>query len=213
MPVNATWLEPPETTDWPKVFISELRTFEMPEDVASIIYRRVDGYYELASMEAVLRDGQADKLIALFEALPFTPTAAEEARVREVSEYGAWTLTHAHRFNHATILLNTLGLEHKGIHTLANLNEFMRNAGLTLNAAGGSDGYTQGSRESHLEQSSTLADTWPMTFACGTVRDVPCSFLELIHRHDGFRGFLGQNAKGIFASTNQTRAPQHSDTL
>jgi 4-hydroxyphenylpyruvate dioxygenase-like putative hemolysin len=34
---------------------------------------------------------------------------------------------------------------------------------------------------------------------------VPCAFLELIERHEGFRGFLGQNAKGIFESTKMRR--------
>ena len=53
-----------------------------------------------------------------------------------------------------------------------------------------------------LEQSSTVADLVPHTFGCGTTLEVPCAFLELIRRHEGFRGFLGQNAKGIFASTH-----------
>jgi hypothetical protein len=70
-----------------------------------------------------------------------------------------------------------------------------------FNSAGGNDGFSQGSVEVQLEQSSTKADLVQHSFACGTVREVPCSFLELIHRHEGFRGFLGQNAKGIFDST------------
>ena len=47
-----------------------------------------------------------------------------------------------------------------------------------------------------------MADLVPHTFGCGTTLEVPCAFLELIRRHEGFRGFLGQNAKGIFASTH-----------
>eukprot|EP00403_Amphidinium_massartii_P033267 CAMPEP_0178449060 /NCGR_PEP_ID=MMETSP0689_2-20121128/42332_1 /TAXON_ID=160604 /ORGANISM="Amphidinium massartii, Strain CS-259" /LENGTH=326 /DNA_ID=CAMNT_0020074319 /DNA_START=57 /DNA_END=1037 /DNA_ORIENTATION=- len=206
MPLNATWLEPPESTDWPKVFISELRTSELPEETAAIIYRHVDGFYDLQRMEAALKECSPEKLVALLERLPFAPTAAEEAKVREVSEYGAWTLTHGHRFNHATILLNGLSLEKEGISSLASLNELLRRADFMMVPASGADGYTQGSRSLSLEQSSTVADKQPMTFACGTVREVPCSFLELIHRHDGFRGFLGQNAKGIFTSTDQSRS-------
>ena len=53
MAVNATWLEPPETTDWPKVFISELRTSDLPEEVASIIHNRVDGYYVPERIESL----------------------------------------------------------------------------------------------------------------------------------------------------------------
>ena len=73
-------------------------------------------------------------------------------------------------------------------------------------AAGGSDGLTQGSVASRLEQSSTVADHVEVTFGCGKEERLPCAFLELIQRHDGFRGFLGQNAKGIFASTHAGRS-------
>ena len=65
----------------------------------------------------------------------------------------------------------------------------------------GAVGRAQGSRDRHLEQSSTIADTVPHTFGCGTAAEVPCAFLELIMRHQGYRGFLGANAKGIFDST------------
>ena len=41
--------------------------------------------------------------------------------------------------------------------------------------------------------------------SCGNEQSVPCAFLELIQRHEGFRGFLGQNAKGIFESTKMRR--------
>ena len=59
---------------------------------------------------------------------------------------------------------------------------------------------------SRLEQSSTVADHIEVTFGCGKEERLPCAFLELIQRHDGFRGFLGQNAKGIFASTHAGRS-------
>lgn len=93
-----------------------------------------------------------------------------------------------------TILLNTLGID--GVNTLADLNAFLQKEGLVFNRAGGADGLSQGSRGVSLEQSSTIADQVAHRFACGQEQQVPCSFLELIQRHDGFRGFLGQNAKG-----------------
>ena len=101
-----------------------------------------------------------------------------------------------------TILQNVLGLEESGAKDLVSLNALLKGEGFEFNAAGGADGLTQGSEAAHLEQSSTVADLVPHTFGCGATKDVPLAFLELIRRHEGFRGFLGQNAKGIFASTH-----------
>ena len=114
--------------------------------------------------------------------------------------YAAWTLTHGHRINHLTVLQNALGVAELG--SLQELNAALLAQGFAFNQAAGSDGLTQGSKASRLEQSSTLADSVTHTFGCGAARDVPCAFLELIERHEGFRGFLGQNARGIFESTH-----------
>lgn len=225
MPLNARWYEPPEETGWPKVFISEMRAEELPPEVASIVYRHVDGYYEPERVQRALSSGDVESIAALIERPPWSITSAEEEQIRRVAherpelasttEYAAWTLTHAHRWNHLTILVNTLGGDAGGfgegdvvagggqpVRSLADMNALLRLQGFQLNAAGGVDGFTQGSAEVHLEQSSTVADNVQHTFACGTTRAVPCSFLELIARHDGFRAFLGQNARGIFDSTN-----------
>jgi len=45
LPVNATWLEPPESTDWPKVFVSELRVTELPSAAGSVVHSLIDGVY------------------------------------------------------------------------------------------------------------------------------------------------------------------------
>lgn len=214
LPVNATWLEPPEQTDWPKVFVSELRASELPAEAAHIVHAHVDGVYARRAArlhQALACDASASELLELLDTPPWNPTAAEEERVRaagkaepalaNATEYAAWTLTHAHRINHLTILHNTLALD--GVSRLSDLNALLRDAGLEFNPAGGEDGFTQGSRELRLQQSSTRADLVPHTFGCGAQRPVPCAFLELIHRHDGFDGFLGQNAKGIFSSTHR----------
>uniref|UniRef100_A0A7S4EUF6 2-oxoadipate dioxygenase/decarboxylase n=2 Tax=Chrysotila carterae TaxID=13221 RepID=A0A7S4EUF6_CHRCT len=209
MPVNAVWLEPPEETQWPKVFISELRVDEMPSEASAIVYKYVDGYYDDAVIDHAAASGDARALVDILETPPWSVTSSDEQSLRTLgkqhpalesaTEYAAWTLTHAHRWNHATVLVNTLGLQ--DVDSIAKLNALLRKHEYVFNPAGGADGVTQGSREKHLEQSSTVADEIHVTFACGTERTVRCSFLELIERHEGFRGFLGQNAKGIFQST------------
>jgi hypothetical protein len=210
LPVNAKWYEPPELTDWPKVFISEMRANDLPNEVADVVSRHVRGYYQNDFVQKALDKSDADALVKLLEVPPWNIDASEEEALRNIGrdhpelasavEYAVWTLTHAHRWNHMTILLN--GAQLPGVTSLQELNACLLEEGFVFNNAGGIDGFTQGSRAVLLEQSSTKADIVQHEFRCGTVRDVPCSFLELIHRHDSFRGFLGQNAKGIFDSTS-----------
>jgi len=215
LPVNARWYEPPAAAEsWPKIFVSELRTSELPDAAArATIYEHVDGYYDGAgdaALRAALAADDSDALFTLLDEPPWAPSAADVAAVRgsdggdpamrAATEYAAWTLTHGHRINHLTILQNALELQ--ALTDLRTLNALLVSEGYAFNLAGGTDGLTQGSAAAHLEQSSTRADVVPHTFGCGTVAEVPCAFLELIQRHEGFRGFLGQNAKGIFASTH-----------
>ena len=219
LPVNARWYEPPAETDWPKVFVSELRTGELPAEAAKIVFSHVDGFYGgrgVPTLRDALAAASGAPLADLLDEPPWRPTAAEvaavrgadggDAALRGATEYASWTLTHGHRINHLTILHNALGLE-AAVPTLAALNARMiADLGFEFNKAGGSDGLTQGSVASRLEQSSTVADHIEVTFGCGKEERLPCAFLELIQRHDGFRGFLGQNAKGIFASTHAGRS-------
>ena len=203
LPVDALWLEPPEATDWPKVFISQLRVADLPSARArEIIYGHVDGYYgERGPAEAEAASATSPAALAHYlDTPPWNVSVAEEGAVREVSEYAAWTLTQGHRWNHATILANALALE--GVTTLQDLNALFLSLGFRMNAGGQPDGLTQGSRAVNLEQSSTLADTVDHTFKDGQTKRVPCAFLELIMRHRDFTGFLGNNAKGIFDSTS-----------
>ena len=45
LPVNARWYEPPASTGWPKIFVSELRSAELPPVAAEIVFKHVDGYF------------------------------------------------------------------------------------------------------------------------------------------------------------------------
>jgi len=181
---------------------------------ASIVHSHVDGVYAQSHArldEALAEDAPASVLLELLDSPPWSPSAEDDHRLRSAAksepavanavEYAAWTLTHGHRLNHMTIFANTLGLAN--IKGLADLNALLQAEGMEFNPAGGNDGVTQGSLEVGLQQSSTRADLIEHTFSCGTTQKIPCAFLELIERHDGFSGFLGQNAKGIFSSTHQ----------
>jgi hypothetical protein len=218
LPLNARWYEPPASTGWPKVFISELRVAELPARAAQMVRAAVgEGYLPHSQLSkakgAALEALDAAAIAQLMEEPPWRASfsAADEAALRALVreegapasalEYTAWTLTHAHRWNHLTLLVNTFGRE-APVRSLAELNALLIGEGFHLNPAGGTDGFTQGSAAKKLEQSSTVADSGKHTFGCGTERGVPTAFLELIERHAGFRGFLGDNARGIFDSTS-----------
>ncbi|CAK9058406.1 unnamed protein product [Durusdinium trenchii] len=146
----------------------------------------VDGFYEPSRAEGALANGSA-AVAELLETPPWCPTAeeqflgrtmgfgdsmmdaerrgrqtlhqlAKEPHLTNAVEYAAWTLTHGHRINHVTILLNTLGIA--GVNTLADLNALLQSEGLVFNAAGGSDGLTQGSVEVSLEQHGALHSSY-----------------------------------------------------
>ena len=215
LPVNARWYEPPETEQWPKVFISELRTHELPTETANIIHSHISDYYDKIGPSALnhalasLQEGDGQPLFWLFDEPPWNPRAEEILEIRRATagssagEYAIWTLTHAHRINHIAILLNVFGPSFE-VGGIDELHRIFKARGFQFNPAGGIDGLTQGSPSARLEQSSTVANLVEHTFSCGTTQQVPCSFLEFIRRYDGFRGFLGQNARGIFSSTDST---------
>ena len=143
----------------------------LPAEAAKIVFSHVDGFYGGRggpSLRDALAAASGAPLAGLLDELPWRPTAAEvaavrgadggDAALRGATEYASWTLTHGHRINHLTILHNALGLE-AAVPTLASLNARMiADLGFEFNKAGGSDGLTQGSVASRLEQSSTVAD-------------------------------------------------------
>ncbi len=89
LPVNARWYEPPAETHWPKVFVSELRTAELPPPAAAIVYRHVDGFGYSGrgaggrALSAALDAEDGAALARLLDEPPWVPTAAEVAAVRE----------------------------------------------------------------------------------------------------------------------------------
>ncbi len=214
--LKCTWYEPPQSTSWPKVFISEQQVERLPKDAQEIIFRTIGNYYQdepLADMG--LDDPEQvspDMLVNILEHPPWNPTYSDYERILEIAEehpehkkalqFSAWTMVHGHRWNHLTILQNSLSMQ--GIANLEELNHYLRQKGFPMNESGGQE--VQGSAEVHLKQSSTIANIIEHTFSDGITKEVPGSFVEYIERFkvDGkpFRGFLAANAQGIFSSTD-----------
>ena len=115
------------------------------------------------------------------------------------SEYAAWMSAWGYRANHFTVNINTLA-KFDNIH---DVNQALKDAGFSLNTSGGE---VKGSPEVLLEQSSTLADEYSVTFSDGDM-SIPSCFYEFAIRYpkaDGelYTGFVAASADKIFESTN-----------
>jgi len=174
----------------PRVFISELKLKAFSDAMRSTVKRLID------QMPGDL-PGRWDLPVA---GRPWNVSWADYELLRRESEYGAWMAAFGFRANHFTVLVNAL----KSFANLNELNEFLKQNGIKLNASGGE---IKGSPEVYLEQSSTLADQADVTFSDGSHR-IPACYYEFALRHkmpDGrlYSGFVEKSADKIFESTNK----------
>ena len=181
------WQHPDPTL--PKVFISELCVHELPTGLHQIV------------------DSLVAQLPAGFGARADLPWAGRAWRVRRAqyesllaaSEYAAWVAAFGFRVNHFTVDVNALTT----FPDLGALNVFLEQHGFVLNRAGG---VIKGTPAEHLEQSSTRADSIPVTFEDGTLT-IPSCYYEFARRYrmpsgEMFHGFVPKSADKIFESTD-----------
>lgn len=176
----------------PKVFISELRledcTAELRDRVSLLINQVPE---ELPEQDSFVVAGR-----------PWKVTSAEYEKLAAESEYASWVAAWGYRANHFTVFVNYL----ETFDTLEVLNQFLKDNGFKLNAAGGE---IKGSPEVYLEQSSTLADKVEVVFDDGVKKTIPCCYYEFAKRYpmaDGklYTGFVAKSADKIFESTNRS---------
>lgn len=115
------------------------------------------------------------------------------------SEYAAWLYAFGYRANHFTVYINHM----KKLNSLTSINNFLKQHGFKLNAAGGE---IKGTPEELLEQSSTMANKVELKFKQGTY-PVLNSFYEFAKRYpmdNGklYQGFIAASADKLFESTN-----------
>lgn len=186
--LDARHFEHPDETK-PKVFISELRVEQMSQPVQQIIHKLVD---QMAS-NAVQKDD------FLYSGQHWTLTKADYETLLEESEYAAWLAAWGFRANHFTVSVNFLNKTNE----LSDVNQMLKDAGFTLNTAGGE---IKGSPEVYLAQSSTMADHAYVKFETES-KLIPSCFYEFAQRYkmpDGkyYQGFVAASADKIFESTN-----------
>ncbi|MBH0046564.1 DUF1338 domain-containing protein [Pseudoalteromonas sp. NZS11_1] len=173
----------------PKVFISELLVEKCSPELQAIVTDMVDKIDE----SAVTADN------FLYSGTHWQVSTDTYKQLLAESEYAAWMSAWGYRANHFTVNINTLA-KFDNIH---DVNQALKDAGFSLNTSGGE---VKGSPEVLLEQSSTLADEYSVTFSDGDM-STPSCFYEFAIRYpkaDGelYTGFVAASADKIFESTN-----------
>ena len=173
----------------PKVFISELKVEELPENCQNIIYDLVDQ----------VTDESVEQQTFCCSGRPWTVTQEQYKILATESEYASWLAAHGFRPNHFTVSINHLNTP-SDIH---GVNQLLQDNGYELNTSGG---LVKGSPDVFLEQSSTMAKEVEVRFKDGEMH-LPGCFYEFAMRYpmpDGqlYQGFVAASADKIFESTD-----------
>jgi len=203
---------------FPKLFISELRVWELPADARGIIERTVRshrppiGGEALSALSALDRDGKPAAelmpgVVAQFEQLPWLLPAREDVeKLNKVSQYAAWVLVHGYNVNHFTSLINSHGVP--ALETIEKTIAALQKAGVPMKKE------IEGEPGSKLRQSSTEAVTIDVdVHDRGMPAKMPWTYayFELAQRDAvndpgtgkkvRFEGFLGPQATNLFEMT------------
>jgi hypothetical protein len=186
--LSAVHFQHPDSAQ-PKLFVSELRAWELSAPSRKIIDKAFSTYKPSST--------------ALLTTLPWAlPEKKDVAALDRESQYGAWVLLHGYEVNHFTASIDAHGVE--SLSDIEKTVAALRAAGIPMKAE------IEGARGSKLRQSSTeavnvdvkvkdrgRASTMPWTYA----------YFELAERPviDGkrFEGFLGGQATHLFEMTRR----------
>lgn len=196
-----------DNKDFPKLFISELKIFELEGEARQIIMDALVAQRPVLSTELLsqlYKDPSSDLMSVLldyFETLPWKlPTRQEVETLNQHSQYAAWVLVHGYRVNHFTALIShpdSLDAAYKRF----------QDVGIPMKDT------IEGEVGSKLRQTSTTAVLSKVhVMGEGGVHDVmewPYAYMEFAERNviqvDGhpqrFEGFLGAQATELFEMT------------
>jgi len=204
---------------FPKLFISELRTWELSERSRRTILRAVRSHRPPLNDESIaaLRDfkrwsaaSQARLLELLdryFTELPWDPPQRRDVlALNQESQFAAWVLVHGYNVNHFTVLVNSHNCE--ALFDIEKTVAALRRAGVPMKAA------IERERGSKLRQSATEAVVIDVAVWAGRKRTwMPWTYayLELAERGEEidigtvrrarFEGFLDGQATNLFDMT------------
>jgi hypothetical protein len=178
--------------DLTRVFISELKLEDFPEDVSSVI----NSLIEQISDEDLQRFDLCNSGI-------LWPMITKETYdfLKTESEYAAWVATFGFIVNHFTISVTDC----ESLKNLEQVNSFLKENGFRINESGGE---IKGSVDQGLEQSSIMSEDVSIEFSANGVgkTNVPGCYYEFALRHNGFDGFIAGSADKIFESTDNANS-------
>ncbi|MDR4987413.1 MAG: DUF1338 domain-containing protein [Bacteroidales bacterium] len=179
----------------PKVFISELLLEQFSDFLRQTVNEKLDSLPD---------EAYRDPMLVFGGSIWGEISLDTYNKLREESEYAAWTLVYGYRANHFAIKVNAL----KNFGSLQDVNAFIKDNGYLMNTSSGNEIY--GAPEELLEQSATRAEIREVRFTDG-MHKIPSCFYEFTLRYpdaDGllYPGFKAANADKIFESTNFYRA-------
>ena len=206
---------------FPKIFISELKVWELPAETRDTILRTVASHRlpisetRLAELAACdnLDAGQwsqlLERVIHEFHDLPWNlPEKHDVAAVNQVSQYAAWVLVHGYNVNHFTSLINSHGVE--SLEDIEKTIAALHRVGVPMKAE------IEGARGSKLRQTATQAVLIDVDVIDGGQQaKLPWTYayFELAERGDvtnhetgergRFEGFLGPQATNLFEMTKK----------
>lgn len=207
--LNAYWYSPP-SPKYPRIFISELRVWDLSEEVQQIIKSYTN---EVTSdpVDSLNLDNGAEVDEYLHRPLWRTPSWDDYQTLQNESEYAAWVIYNRYYLNHYTISVHNLPDPYNNIFEF---NNFLESIEVKLNDSGGK---VKISPDKGLLQSSTVAEMIDATFADSSTHTISGSYVEFAerkvlpqfeglasseikreHRRDGFET---GNADKIFEST------------
>jgi hypothetical protein len=207
----------------PKLFVSQLKTWELSPASRRLIARSLKGHRpppddrflaDLAGVERLAppaRERLLRKAAAFFSGLPWpVPQRKDVVALNEESQFGAWTLVNGYDVNHFTASVDSHGVP--ALDDIEKTVAALRAAGVPMKRD------IEGAAGSKLRQSSTEAVTLPAAVMEGRRRAVlpwTYAYFELAERPprlnpetgrlERFEGFLGGQASNLFEMTKTTR--------
>jgi len=203
--------------EFPKLFISELKTWELDDASRTLILSSLASHREpledreLAELARIEDDAAAsgllDRLVGWFTELPWQPPEKEAiVLLNQTTQYGAWVLVHGYNVNHFTSLINSHGVE--ALDSLEKTIAALQQAGVPMKTE------IEGAAGSKLRQTATEAVMSEVAVReAGKAATIPWTYayFELAQRdwvtdpgtgqQTRFEGFLGVQATNLFEMT------------
>ena len=205
----------PPSENLPKLFISELRTWELSPKARRIVLgatakaapglsdAELAGLSELPRIPARTREKLLRRWAAQFARRWPAPKASDAAALERETQFGAWTLLHGHTVNHFTAAVHS--------HDAAALDDIDKTIAALKAAGVPMKPEIEGDPGSKLRQSSTKAVVIPVEMRAGSrvvKKPWTYAYFELAERPliDGrrFEGFLGGQATNLFDMTRRS---------